>query len=130
MLFFWGVLLAGGAGGFSGMLIADNPAGGPKYTPEMLGQALPMTPRLTALGVFCSGLALGLIFCVGIGFLAASATRRRHRASAGWTAPGSGVAYVQLRVAHPPARPVDQPVPRPNGGERSQRDGRAWRVAS
>jgi hypothetical protein len=115
MLFFWGVLLAGGAGGFTGMLIADNPAGGPKYTPEMLGQALPMTPRLTALGVFCSGLALGLIFCVGIGFLAASATRRRHRASAGWTAPGSGVAYVQLRVAPPSGttgRPAGAPTER------------------
>lgn len=112
MLFFWGVLLAGGAGGITGLLIADNPAGGPKYTPELFGQALPMTPRLTTLGVFCSGLALGLIFSVGIWFLAAATQRRRHRASAGWAAPGSDVAYVQLRFLPPPAaRPVDKRRP-------------------
>jgi hypothetical protein len=36
-----GVLVAGGAGAFAGLAIADNPAGDPKYTPEMLGQSLP-----------------------------------------------------------------------------------------
>jgi hypothetical protein len=108
-----------------------QPAGGPKYTPELLGQALPLTPRLTALGVFCSVLALGLIFCVGIWLLAAAATRRTQRASAGRAAPGSNVAYLQPRFLPPPsARPVHQPIPRPKGGERPPRDDRAWRVAS
>jgi len=36
-----GVLVAGGAGALAGLAIADNPAGRPKYTPEMLGQSLP-----------------------------------------------------------------------------------------
>lgn len=101
MLSFWGVLLSGGAGGFTGLLISDSPAGGPTYTPEMLGQALPMTPQLTMLGVFCSGLALGLIFCVGIWFLAAAATRRKHRAAAAWTARRPDVTYARPRFVPP-----------------------------
>jgi len=48
MRFFWGVLVAGGAAGFAGLLIAYNTTGGPTYTPEIEGQALPMTPGTTA----------------------------------------------------------------------------------
>jgi hypothetical protein len=58
-----GVLLAGGAGAFTGLLIAYNTTGGPNYTPEILGQSL---ATLTTLGVFCSGMALGLTFCLGL----------------------------------------------------------------
>lgn len=72
----WGILLAGGAGGITGWLVVDNAANGPKYTPQLLGQALPMTPRLSPLAVFCSGLALGVIFCVGVWLIAAG--RRHH----------------------------------------------------
>ena len=66
-----GVLLAGGAGAFTGLLIAYNLSGGPKYTAEIFGQSL---PTLNTLGVFCTGLALGLIFCFGL-WLIVSGTR-------------------------------------------------------
>ncbi|HEY3089213.1 MAG TPA: hypothetical protein VGJ59_14265 [Jatrophihabitantaceae bacterium] len=63
MLVILGVLLAGGAGAFTGPLIAYNTSDGPKYTPEIFGQSL---PTLNTLGVFCSGIVLGLIFCLGL----------------------------------------------------------------
>ncbi len=64
MLFLLGVLLAGGAGAFTGLLTASNTGGAPKCTPEIFGQSLP--PTLNTLGVFCSGVALGLILCAGL----------------------------------------------------------------
>ncbi len=63
MLVILGGLLAGGAGAFTGLLIAYNTSGGPKYTPEIFGQSL---ATLTTLGVFCSGMAMGLTFCFGL----------------------------------------------------------------
>ncbi len=63
MLVILGGLLAGGAGAFTGLLIAYNTSGGPKYTPEIFGQSL---ATLNTLGVFCSGIALGLTFCFGL----------------------------------------------------------------
>lgn len=81
MLLAWGIVLAGGAGAFAGGLIAGNAADGTKYTPQLLGQALPLTPQLSPLAVFCSGLALGLIFCFGI-WLIARAVRRHARRGA------------------------------------------------
>lgn len=62
-----GGLLAVGAGAFTGLLIAYNTSGGPKFTAQMFGQGLPV---LSTLGVFCTGLALALIFCVGLWLLA------------------------------------------------------------
>jgi hypothetical protein len=63
MLVILGGLLAGGAGAFTGLLIAYNTSGGPKYNPEIFGQSL---PTLSTLGVFCSGMTLGLTFCLGL----------------------------------------------------------------
>ena len=40
MLVILGGLLAGGAGAFTGLLIAYNTSGGPTYTPEIFGQSL------------------------------------------------------------------------------------------
>ncbi len=39
MRLFWRVFLAGGAAGFTGLLIAYNSTGGPMYTPEIAGTA-------------------------------------------------------------------------------------------
>jgi len=74
MLVILGGLLAGGAGAFTGLLIAYNTSGGPKYTPEILGQYL---ATLNTLGVFCSGMALGLTFCFGL-WLIVGVHPRRH----------------------------------------------------
>jgi hypothetical protein len=75
VLIILGVLLAGGAGAFTGLLIAYNTAGGPRYTPEIFGQSL---PTLNTLGVFVAGVALGLIFSFGL-WLAAGRTRHVMR---------------------------------------------------
>ncbi len=136
MRFFWGVLLAGSAAGFTGLLIAYNAAGGPTYTPQLAGQALPMTPRLTTLGVFCSGIALGLIFCTGMWLLAGSIKHRRHRASAQQAAPrgaapvGSYLGRLQLPAPPPPApRRGDEQVLRAAGGQPPELGARVRRLA-
>jgi hypothetical protein len=74
MLVILGGLLAGGAGAFTGLLIAYNTSGDPKYTPQIFGQSL---ATLTTLGVFCSGMALGLTFCFGL-WLIVGAHPHRH----------------------------------------------------
>jgi hypothetical protein len=76
------VLLAGGAGGFAGLVIADNPAGGPKHTPEMLGQALPMTPSVPASGLM---ILLDEIpwLCAGTFLLLGSRVKREDSLGAG-----------------------------------------------
>lgn len=81
MLFVWGIVLAGGAGAFAGGLIVANADGGTKYEPQLLGQAVPLTPRLSPLAVFCAGLALGVLFCFGL-WLIAMAVRRHTRLAA------------------------------------------------
>ena len=73
-----GVLLFAGAGAFTGLLVAYNLSGGPNFTAQMFGQGL---PTLNTLGVFCSGLALALIFCLGL-WLLGGATRYTARGPA------------------------------------------------
>jgi hypothetical protein len=86
-------LLAGGAGAFTGLLIAYNTSGGPKYTAEIFGQSL---PTLNTLEVFCAGVALGLIFCFGLWLIirgirhTTRTMRRRHAADRSAELAGSG----------------------------------------
>jgi hypothetical protein len=89
VLIILGLLLAGGVGAFSGLVIAYNTAGGPRYTPEIFGQSL---ATLNTLGVFVAGIALGLIFSFGL-WLIAGGTRqvtrsRRFRRVARYRRPG------------------------------------------
>lgn len=70
-----GFLLLSGAATVSGLLIADNLSTGPIFTPEFLGRSL---PSLNAVGVFCAGLGLALLFCFGVWMIAA-AVIDRHR---------------------------------------------------
>ncbi|MFE4053556.1 hypothetical protein [Streptomyces sp. YIM B13518] len=70
-----GLLLLGAAGAFTGLVIADNLSGGPEYTVSVLGQDI---VTMNTLAVFCSGLALALIFCAGLGAVASTAVHR-HR---------------------------------------------------
>ncbi|MBB4783147.1 hypothetical protein [Streptomyces rapamycinicus] len=75
-MLFLGLLLLAAAGAFTGLLIADN-LGGPEYTVSVLGQDI---ATMNSLAIFCSGLALALLFCVGLSAAASAAThRRRHR---------------------------------------------------
>jgi hypothetical protein len=82
--------LAGGAGAFTGLVIAYNTAGGPKYTAEIFAQSL---PTLNTLGVFCSGVALRLIFCFGLWLVVGGTKRTAHR-STRRPAPGGGTAQL------------------------------------
>jgi hypothetical protein len=70
-----GFLLLGAAATVSGLLIADNLSTGPIFTPQLLGHSL---PSLNAVGVFCAGLGLALLFCLGVWMIAA-AVIDRHR---------------------------------------------------
>lgn len=80
MLVILGVLLAGGAGAFTGLVIAYNTSGGPKYAPEIFGQTL---PTLNTLGVFCLGAGLALIFSLGLWLIISGARHRAHRPEQG-----------------------------------------------
>ncbi|MFI0502821.1 hypothetical protein ACH3WN_08120 [Streptomyces albogriseolus] len=70
-----GLLLLGAAGAFTGLVIADNLSGGPEYTVSVLGQDI---ATMNTLAVFCSGLALALIFCAGLSAVASTAAHRRR----------------------------------------------------
>ncbi|WP_405523314.1 hypothetical protein OG426_08620 [Streptomyces canus] len=72
-----GLLLLATTGAFTGLLIADNLSGGPSYTVSVLGQDI---ATLNTLAVFCAGLALALLFCLGL-TVASAATHRRHTPS-------------------------------------------------
>ncbi|MFC5669022.1 hypothetical protein [Streptomyces incanus] len=81
-----GLLLLAAAGAFTGLVIADNLSGGPEYTVSILGQNI---ATMNALALFCSGLALALLFCVGLTAVASTAVhRRRERPHTYATHPG------------------------------------------
>ncbi|MET8567830.1 hypothetical protein [Streptomyces sp. NPDC004783] len=71
-----GLLLMAGAAAFAGLLIAYNLSGGPDYTVTLLGSQ-PFT--INTLGAFLGGIALTLIFGLGMWLLAAGTMLARRR---------------------------------------------------
>lgn len=71
-----GLLLMAGAAAFAGLLIAYNLSGGPDYTVTLLGSD-PFT--ISTLGAFLGGIALTLIFGLGMWMLLAGTVLARHR---------------------------------------------------
>ncbi|MFE2051957.1 hypothetical protein [Streptomyces sp. NPDC059459] len=71
-----GLLLMAGAAAFAGLLIAYNLSGGPDYTVTLLGSQ-PFT--VSTLGAFLGGIALTLIFGLGMWMLLAGTVLARHR---------------------------------------------------
>lgn len=71
-----GLLLLGATGAFVGLAIAYNLSGGPQYTVSMFELDL---ATMNALAIFCSGLALALLFCLSLVVTLDGAARRRHR---------------------------------------------------
>ncbi|MGW8063882.1 hypothetical protein ACVV2G_16805 [Streptomyces ziwulingensis] len=71
-----GLLLMAGAAAFAGLLIAYNLSGGPDYTVTLLGSQ-PFT--ISTLGAFLGGIALTLIFGLGMWMLLAGAMLARRR---------------------------------------------------
>jgi hypothetical protein len=70
---FLGMLLLAATAAFTGLVIADNLGGGPHYTVSMLGQNI---ATMNALAIFCAGLALALIFALGLATALTAATHR------------------------------------------------------
>ncbi len=73
MLLF-GLLLVAATGAFTALLIADNLSGGPEYQVTVLGNDL---VTLDSLEIFLAGLALALLFCLGLGLTLRSLRRAR-----------------------------------------------------
>jgi hypothetical protein len=71
-----GLLILAATGAFTGLLISENLSGSPQYTVQMFGNDV--TTQST-LGAFLSGIALALIFCLGLAMLASGAARHRRR---------------------------------------------------
>ena len=76
-MFLLGFLLLAASAAFTGLVIAGNTGGGPDYTANVLGQHV---ATLNTLGVFAAGLALGLIFCLGLAMMPGAARARRRKA--------------------------------------------------
>ncbi|MFE9248348.1 hypothetical protein [Streptomyces sp. NPDC007088] len=78
-----GLLLAAAAAAFTALLIAFNLSGGPDYTVSLFGSD-PFT--ISTLGAFCGGLALALIFGLGVWMMMGGAalfarrTKKKHEA--------------------------------------------------
>ncbi|WP_234490321.1 hypothetical protein [Streptomyces sp. MBT33] len=79
-MLFIGLLLLGATGAFTALVIAGNLSGGPEYTVSVLGHHI---ATMNTLAVFCSGLALALIFCLALAMLGGSTHRRRRRRAYG-----------------------------------------------
>ncbi|MFE9021053.1 hypothetical protein ACFYNL_21160 [Streptomyces sp. NPDC007808] len=69
-----GLLLLAATGVFTGLVIADNLSGGPDHPVTVLGREL---ATMNTLAVFCSGLALALLFCLGLALVKRGATHHR-----------------------------------------------------
>jgi hypothetical protein len=79
---FIGLLLLAATAAFTGLAIADNLSGGPEYSVSVLGNHI---ATMNTLEIFCSGLALALIFCLGLVMAAGGTTHRSHH---GWRTHG------------------------------------------
>lgn len=94
VLIILGALLAGGVGAFTGLVMAYNTSGGPRYTPEIFGQPL---ATLNTLEVLVAGIALGVIFSFGVWLMAGGARQvmrgRRYRRVARYRGPGTSSSF-------------------------------------
>jgi hypothetical protein len=75
-MLFLGLLLLACTAAFVGLAIADNLGGGPHYDVSMLGHTI---ATMNGLALFCAGLALALIFGLGLMMaIGGAAVRRRN----------------------------------------------------
>lgn len=69
------LLLVLATGAFTALVVVENFSGGPEYAVEFFGERI---ATLSAPGLFLSGVALTLIFCLGLAVLASGLKRRRR----------------------------------------------------
>lgn len=74
-MLFLGLLLVAATAAFTGLLITDNLSGGPEYTVTVLGNDV---ATMSTLEAFCAGLALALLFALGL-MMALRGSKRTHR---------------------------------------------------
>ncbi|GEC02669.1 hypothetical protein SSP24_03240 [Streptomyces spinoverrucosus] len=82
-----GLLLALATGGFAAIAVAENFRGGSEYAVEVFGNQI---ATLSPPGLFLSGAALALIFCLGLAMIAAGLKHRRRVRKALASAPVTG----------------------------------------
>ncbi|MFI7142340.1 hypothetical protein ACIBQ5_32925 [Streptomyces massasporeus] len=70
-----GLLLAAGAAAFGAVAVVENFTGGPEYAVEIFGNQI---ATLSMPGIFLSGVALALIFCLGLA-MTVSGLKQRQR---------------------------------------------------
>ncbi|MFI6848967.1 MULTISPECIES: hypothetical protein [unclassified Kitasatospora] len=102
-----GLLLMAAAGAFTGLLIADNLSGGPDYQVTVLGNDLVV---MNSLAVFLSGVALALLFCLGLALIGLS-RRARRPVGLGAHRRVSPQAYPAAEADTAGTRPVDPAEP-------------------
>ncbi|MFE0447298.1 hypothetical protein [Streptomyces fungicidicus] len=69
------LLLVLATAAFTAIVVVENFSGGPEYKVEIFGNQI---ATLSAPGLFLSGVALALIFCLGLAALAGGMKRRRR----------------------------------------------------
>ncbi|MFF4961452.1 hypothetical protein [Streptomyces sp. NPDC001222] len=72
-MLFLGLLLLAATAAFTALAIAGNLTGGPDYTVSVLDHHI---ATINTLAVFASGLALALLFCLGLATAVSAATHR------------------------------------------------------
>jgi hypothetical protein len=70
-----GLILLGGAAAFAGLLVTQNSAGGPDYGVSLFGFDV---GTMNTVQAFLAGVALCLVFCLGVA-LAVGSVLRAHR---------------------------------------------------
>ncbi|MFD7688461.1 hypothetical protein [Streptomyces sp. NPDC059781] len=70
------LLLVLATAAFTAVVVVENFSGGPEYTVEVFGNQI---ATLGPPGLFLSGVALALIFCLGLAALAGGLKRRHHK---------------------------------------------------
>ncbi|WP_405719112.1 hypothetical protein OG607_04605 [Streptomyces sp. NBC_01537] len=93
-----GILLLGATGAFAGLLVSENRSGGPDYAVTMFGNDL---GTVNTLGAFLAGIALTLVFCLGLALVTGGANHARRRKA------------ELRRMRREAARNTDQPTGEP-----------------
>ncbi|WP_405587492.1 hypothetical protein [Streptomyces sp. NBC_01190] len=71
-----GLLLLACTAAFTGLAIADNRGGGPEHDVTILGHHI---ATMNGLDLFCAGLALALVFCLGAAIAGGGMSLRRRK---------------------------------------------------
>ncbi|MCQ4041159.1 hypothetical protein ACFOSC_07260 [Streptantibioticus rubrisoli] len=105
-MFLLGILLVGATAAFVALAIVENfSGGGPGSSVTMLGHTI---ATLNALETFLAGMALALVFCLGLAMMTGSVRIHRRR-RARYTARGAMAAREGEPIAGEPAAARGKP---------------------